>query len=176
MKAVLQRESRYDYLRTVAIDAAAVALIVLTPAISHLLAFPLYLAEPMRLMLILAMAHGRKANAYMLALTLPLLSFAVSAHPVLPKMILISMELTLNVFLFYLFSAKMKSGFAAAFLSILFSKLAYYVVKFILIQLVILDPGLIATPIGFQVGTGLAFSIYLTFFFGNRNTDLKKSV
>lgn len=165
MKTALKSISRVDFLPAILIDLAAVSLIVMTPAISHLLSFPLYLAEPMRLMLILAMAHSRKANAYLLALLLPMLSFAVSAHPVFPKMILIAMELTLNVFVFYLLTNKLKSMFGAAFLSILISKLVYYLVKFILIQLLILDPGLIATPLGFQVATGLAFSLYLAFIY-----------
>lgn len=154
-------QSGTAWLRALVIDTAAIALIVLTPAISHLLSFPLYLAEPMRLMLILAMAHSRKANAYLLAVALPLLSFAVSAHPVFPKMVLIAMELSLNVFLFYLLSERGMKAIAAAFLSILLSKAAYYLVKYLLIRMAVLDSELVSTPLLFQVGTAVAFSLYL---------------
>jgi hypothetical protein len=148
------------------IDLAALALIYFTPAISHLLRFPLYLAEPMRLMLILAMVHTRKANAYLLALTMPLFSFVISAHPVFPKMVLIGIELTLNVFLFYLLSSRIRNLFAAAFMSILLSKVVYYLLKFSLIHLAIIGSGLISTPVLAQVVTTLAFSLYLAIFVG----------
>jgi len=161
MKTALQTEFRQNYLREIGIDLLTVSFVFFTPAISHLVRFPLYLAEPMRLMLILALAHSRKANAYLLALTLPLFSFAISAHPVFPKMILIGMELSLNVFLFYLLTGKRRNLFIAALLSILLSKLAYYLVKFALIRMCILDSELFSTPIWIQALTSLAFGLYL---------------
>src|SRR6056297_3145024 len=82
-------------------DLAAIAFIYFIPAISHMLSIPLYLLEPMRIILILALVHTHKVNAYVLAATLPFFTFLVSGHPILPKAFLISAELVLNVFLFF---------------------------------------------------------------------------
>ncbi|MDY0202455.1 MAG: hypothetical protein RBR40_15895, partial [Tenuifilaceae bacterium] len=56
-------------------DIFALAFIYLIPTISHMLSFPLYLIEPMRIALVLALVHTTKRNAYIIALTLPLFSF-----------------------------------------------------------------------------------------------------
>jgi len=152
---------RKHTVRSILLDILALATIYLIPTLTHLFSLPLYFIEPMRLMLILAIVHTHKANAYILALTLPLFSFMVSAHPVLPKMILITFELSLNVFLFYWFSRKVNSIFPAILLSILASKTAYYLLKFLLIQWTIIGSGLISTPLLIQGITTLAYSCYV---------------
>ena len=146
-------------------DIAALAFIYFVPAISHLLSLPVYLIEPMRLMLILALVHTTKQNAYIIALSLPLFSFLISAHPVLPKMILISFELVLNVFLFFAILKRFNNTFLAILVSIVSSKLIYYVIKFGLIKLTLIDSGLISTPIVIQVIMVLVFSGYLYSFY-----------
>lgn len=151
--------------RSVMLNVIALIFIYFVPTISHLLSLPVYYIEPMRIMLILALVHTTKQNAFILALTLPLFSFLVSAHPVLPKMILIAFELSLNVYLFYLFAKKFKNNFTAILLSILVSKLVYYIIKFGLIQFAILKSGLVSTPILIQVIMILLFSSYITFFY-----------
>lgn len=150
-------------INSIIINSVAVVLIYFTPALSHLLNFPLYLIEPMRLMLILAMVHSNKQNAFLLALTLPLFSFAISAHPVFYKMLLISAELTLNVWLYYLLFKTFKNNFTALLSSILISKAAYYILKAILIYTLLLEPGLFSTPIWIQLITSLVFSTYAFF-------------
>lgn len=143
-------------------DILALAFIYFVPTISHMLSFPLYLIEPMRIALILALVHTTKRNAYIVALTLPIFSYLVSAHPVFYKMLLISGELVLNVWLFYFILSKTKSAFASILSSIVLSKAAYYLVKFIAIALILnTDVKFIATPIYIQVATTAAFSIYL---------------
>jgi len=146
-------------------DIAALAFIYFVPAISHLLSLPVYLIEPMRLMLILALVHTTKQNAYIIALSLPLFSFLISAHPVLPKMVLISFELVLNVFLFFAILKRFNNTFLAILVSIISSKLIYYVIKFGLIKLALIDSGLISTPIVIQVIMVLIFSGYLFSFY-----------
>ncbi len=153
-------------------DIGALAFIYLVPAISHLLSLPVYLIEPMRLMLILAMVHTSKSNAYLLALTLPLFSLVISGHPVFPKMLLIAFELSLNVFLFYLMAKRIKSVFPAILLSIVISKVLYYALKFLLIQVAVIETGLITTPILIQVVMTFIFSLYLYLFF-RKNQDYK---
>lgn len=145
---------------TALLDLSAIALVYFTPTLSHLLSLPLYLIEPMRLMLVLALVHSSKQNAYLLALSLPLFSFLVSGHPVMAKMFLMTGELALNVFLFYKLAKWVKSPFMLILSSILLSKLAYYLLKFLLLETVLLQGNLVATPLWIQLLTMLAFSTY----------------
>ncbi len=145
---------------SIAINSAALLLIYFTPAISHLMNFPLYLIEPMRLMLIIAMVHSNRQNAFLLAISLPLFSFAVSGHPVFYKMLLISAELTLNVWLYFIFLKVFRNSFTAMLSGIVISKVVYYLLKALLISMMITGPGLFATPIWVQVLTTLIFSGY----------------
>jgi len=148
--------------RSIVLDILALAFIYFVPTISHLLNVPLYLVEPMRIMLILAIAHTKKKNAYLIALTLPLFSFLISAHPNIFKAVIMTMELVLNVWLFYEL-AKRTNQFVAILSSIILSKIVYYLLKFGLISFAILQTGLISTPIYLQMITSIVFSGYLFF-------------
>ena len=150
------------------IDITALAFIYLVPSLSHLLSLPLYLVEPMRLMLVLALVHTNKRNSYILALSMPLFSFIISGHPVFAKMFLIGMELSLNVFLFYLLAGRIRNVFPAIFISILLSKAVYYLLKFALIRLAVIDTSLVATPLLIQLVMTLVFSSYLGIILKNR--------
>ena len=161
MEALAQSFKQRKTILSALIDISALVFIYFVPTISHLISLPLYFIEPMRMMLVFALVHTHKNNAYLLALTLPLFSYFISGHPVLPKMMLITFELSFNVFLFYLLSSKMKNVFPAILLSIIISKLAYYLIKYILINMAIIHSGLISTPIFIQVITTLVFSTYL---------------
>lgn len=146
----------------VLLNLGALLFVYFVPTLSHLLGIPLYLIEPMRLVLVLALVHTRPSNAYLLALTLPLFSFAVSAHPHLLKMILITGELLFNVWLFFFVAEKFKTNKGVALgISILLSKAAYYVVKFGLISALLIEGSLVSTPLWVQAITLVVFSIYL---------------
>lgn len=153
------------YYVSVLLDINALALIYFVPALSHLLSVPLYLIEPMRLMLVLAIVHTNRNNAYLIALTLPVFSFLVSGHPVLLKMMLMSAELMLNVFLFYFLLNRTKRIFPSILLSIIISKMAYYGLKYLLISLSLLQMELVSTSLLIQAGTTLVFTIYAWKFF-----------
>ncbi len=153
--------------RSIVLDILALAFIYFVPTISHLLNVPLYLVEPMRIMLILAIAHTKKKNAYLIALTLPLFSFLISGHPNIFKAVIMTMELLLNVWLFYELT-KRTNQFVAMLSSIILSKIFYYLLKFGLISFAVLQSGLISTPIYLQVITSVVFSGYL-FFIYRRN-------
>jgi hypothetical protein len=150
------------------IDITALAFIYLVPTLSHLLSLPVYLIEPMRLMLVLALVHTSKRNSYILALSMPLFSFIISGHPVFAKMFLIGMELSLNVFLFYLLAPRMRNVFPAIFISILLSKAVYYLLKFALIRLAVMDTSLVAMPLLIQLVMTVVFSSYLAIMLRNR--------
>lgn len=163
MKAITQQINRPVILKSLFVDFAGLALVFLIPTLAHLTQWPVYFIEPMRLMLILALVHTNKTNAYVLALALPLFSFAISSHPVFIKMLLITMELSLNVYLFFFFRKLMKKVFPAIVLSILASKLIYYLMKYFVIGAGLLNSGLISTPILIQLMTTIIFSVYVYF-------------
>lgn len=154
---------------TALLDIFAIAFIYFLPALSHLLSFPLYLLDPMRIVLIIALVHSGKNNAYVLAATLPLFSFMVSGHPILPKMFLIGGELALNVWLFFFLRSRLEkltrgNLFLPAALSILLSKAVYYLAKFSLIGFAVIDSDLISTPLWLQAVTLVTLSLYLSIF------------
>lgn len=146
---------------TIAFDIATLLLIYLVPAISHFLSFPLYLIEPMRLMLILSLAHTGRTNSYLLAFTLPLFSFLVSGHPEFLKMLLITAELSAAVWLFDNVAKRAGNIFIASVASIVLSKVFYYTVKFVMIKLSFIDMQLVSTPLYIQAMTSVVFSLYL---------------
>ena len=108
-----------ETIKTLIFNVTAFLFIFFVPAISHLIMLPVYYIEPMRIMLILMLLHTTKTNAYIIALALPAFSFIFSGHPVPPKMLLITAELTLNVFLFFFLVNKIKSTPAALITSII---------------------------------------------------------
>ena len=126
MKHIVTLSGSKELLKSLLFGFAAILFIVLAPALAHLANFPIYYIEPMRLMLILALAHTPKANAYALALSLPLVSFLFSGHPEVVKMLIITAELTLNVWLFYFIFKKTSRTFISIFLSIILSKMFCY--------------------------------------------------
>jgi len=148
-------------IKNIVFDLMALLFIYFVPAISHLLSFPVYYLEPMRIMLILAIVHTSKKNAYLIAFTLPLFSLLISAHPSLIKTSLVTGELLLNVWLFFFVSEKLSNKTLSIFLSIIASKLLYYFVKFLLINSVLMSGELISTPIYIQLIMLFVFSGYI---------------
>jgi hypothetical protein len=103
-------------------DFIALSIIYLIPTLSHIFNFPVYYLDPMRLMIFLVIIHTNKRNSYIIAATLPLVSFIASSHPVFVKSLTMSVELILNVWLYYELSKMFKNKFLPAALSILVSK------------------------------------------------------
>ncbi len=179
--------------RTIGItDAAAVLLIFLVPALSHLTAVPFYLADPMRLAVLGALLVTRNwKNSLALAVALPLVSFAISGHPVFPKCLVIAAELSVNVLLFAGFVRlferarcpknqdtlhengdfcarssenrdTLHSGLffgAAAFVSILLSKVFYYGLKAAVLSAGLMEMELVSTALWIQLIVAVAISV-----------------
>ncbi|MBK7631156.1 MAG: hypothetical protein IPJ23_10750 [Ignavibacteriales bacterium] len=148
-------------IKTYLIDFSLLLLIYFLPALSHLFAFPIYYLDPMRIALVVALIHTSKKNSYIIALTLPLFSFVISSHPQIFKSFLLSAELIINLSLFFLFKDKIKSVFTALFLSILISKVVYYVLKFAILSFGLIDDRLFSTPIYFQIASAILLSFYI---------------
>ncbi len=150
-------------IKSLIFDIVALGFIFLMPAISHMLAFPLYFIEPMRIMVVLAMVHTHRNNAYLLALALPLFSFVMSGHPILVKAVIISLELMVMVGAFYLLK-KYVHIFAAIFTAIILSKVFYFAVKFLVPLKAMQSLGygnFFEFSLWIQLGTSLLLSVYL---------------
>ena len=147
--------------KTFIIDLLVLLFIYFVPAISHLMAFPVYYLDPMRIALIIALIHTSKRNSFIIAITLPIFSFIISSHPSLIKSFLLSGELLLNLSIFFLLKDKIKNVFITLLLSIAVSKIIYYLVKFMFINFSLLDDKLFATPYYFQILSAVSLSTYM---------------
>lgn len=168
MKIQTASLSRKLVVRTALLDLFAVALILLAPSIAHLFSFPVYMLEPMRVMIILSLAHSTRKNSYLLALTLPIFSFLVSGHPELVKMLIITAELVLNVFLFYLLASRIRNGFLSGLLSILTSKVFCYLAYLVFFSLAFVREEAAPLFLLVQGATTLVFAGYLFMTFKNQ--------
>jgi hypothetical protein len=157
---------------SVLIDGLALAFIYFIPSLAHLVSLPVYMIEPMRVMLILSLAHSSKWNSYLLALTLPLFSYLVSGHPFFGKMVIITAELVVNVFLFYFLFSRLGKFFWSAFLSIVLSKLLAYLLYLVFFSFAFVIEESEVVFLSVQVLTTLIFSGYILF---TRSSQIKST-
>lgn len=135
MNQVLRKE---DILRIVIVDTILVSLVLIVPIVVHALGMSTRFIEPMRISLFASVfIVSDKRNSYLLAATLPLISMCVTGIPMWYKAVLMSFELSANIFLYYHLCSKKVNPFSAVLLSIIISKAIYYFIKYILIQLAI---------------------------------------
>ena len=170
MKAFTSGISINDAVRTGLLDSAALAFVFFAPALAHLISFPVYMIEPMRLMMVLSLAHSSKRNSYILALCLPLFSFIVSGHPEFTKMMIITGELLLNVFLFYWLLRKSGNAFISMITAIIVSKMASYTMYLLVFSLAFVKAEAETGFVLVQVGTTIVFSCYI-FLFGKKSMN-----
>ena len=141
-------------------DLVIVGLFYMVPTLSHLTSIPLYRFEPMRCALLLnLLLTGNKKNSYIMAVTLPLFSFFIGGHPVFAKAFLMAAELSANVFLFDELSRTIKNSALVMFLSIVASKVFYYIIKLGIISVGILDGPMVATGLLTQCIVAVVLSV-----------------
>ncbi|MDT8393822.1 MAG: hypothetical protein RQ761_08245 [Bacteroidales bacterium] len=143
------------------IDIIAVLFIYFLGDISRLIGYPMYILDPMRMMVILAIAFTPRWNGYILAILLPLVSHYLGAHPHLLKSSLMLVELLINVGLFWFLFSRTKISLLAILLSIIFSKTVYYLLKYIFLHKGLMSGELMATPFDVQVITTISFSLFI---------------
>jgi len=136
-----------------------------------MLAFPVYYLDPMRIALVITLAHTTKKNSYLIALTLPLFSFLISSHPQIVKSLLISSELLINLALFFYLSKKIKNNFIALSIGIVASKIFYYAAKYLLINAGLINDSLFSTPFYYQGIVVLLLSGYL--YLNNKSSEIR---
>lgn len=159
MEGILNK-SISDKLKIVTFDLIALSVIYLIPTVSHIVGFPIYYLDPMRLLVFLIIIHTDRKNSYIIAGTLPLISFLTSSHPVLLKSLAMSVELVINVWLFFKLSKFFKNNFVSAAFSIVIAKSVYYAVKYLLVSMSLISSGVFATPIHYQLTVILIISVY----------------
>ncbi len=161
----------FDSKRNIAIlisDIAAIIVIMFLPAISHMMPFPIYYLDPMRLVLLgVYFVNRNHKNAYLLAIGLPIFSMLYSGHPVFYKALLISFELLVNMVVLHLLFRKGINIFFAVFLSIIFSKIVYYLFKFAFIEWSLISGKLFSTGLIIQIIIALGLSTVF-FLFGRK--------
>jgi hypothetical protein len=85
----------------------------------------------------------------------------ISSHPHFYKVFLIATELLTNVWLFYVFAGRIRNTFIATIASIVVSKIAYYLLKLSLIELLLIDDRLVGTPLLIQAVVSIAISLLM---------------
>ena len=115
--------------RLTLLDAVLLTVACLVPAVSHALALPLYMLNPMLAILLAGMLVGRDwRNSLVLAVLLPAVSCLVVGMPAADKMVCMMAELATVAGLFVWLKGRMGAVFAV-FAAIVAGKLVYYGLK-----------------------------------------------
>ena len=162
----------FNNFKIITIDIVVLICVLLIPSIAHVVPFPLYLIDPMRILLLACYIISRNSfNTYFIALTIPIFSFLVGGHPIFYKSLLISFELFSNVFLLTLLLNKTKLKIPVVLLiSIIISKGIYYMLKFTFINFALIDGELVTSGLLIQLITVLIITIVFTLFFQRETT------
>jgi hypothetical protein len=150
-----------EYWFVIVSDLVIVMGIFLIPTLAHLSPFPIYYLDPMRILLLIGYALTKsKNNSIILAIGIPLTSTFLSGHPLGYKAILISVELLLNMTLYFKFIKVFQRYRALSlFTSIIASKLIYYMLKFIFLRYSLIYGPLVSTSIVVQLISVTAISV-----------------
>ena len=127
------------------IDALVVAMGCFIPTASHLLSFPLYKLNPMLAILLAGMLMGTRMfeernnlyNALLLAVLMPIVSCWLTGMPAVSKMACMLVELAIVVGLFAWLSHRW-GVFPAILTAIFVGKVIYYVLKYVILDPVVL--------------------------------------
>jgi len=169
------QSSNFSLPRIVLSDVIILTLVYFIPALTHLLPFPLYILDPMRILLLTGFLLSRNnTNSFILALTIPLVSTIATGHPPFFKAILISIELFSNLWLFITLNKKISlKPYLLLPITIVLSKIIYYTLKFIFIKASLIDGTLITTDLLVQAVTVLIVTIIFGLTYKKLNPELK---
>lgn len=173
MENIISNISRVFTLRNLITDISVFLCIYWIPALSHIMPFPLYMLEPMRLFMLIGYSLSRNnVNGYFLALSIPIFSALVSGHPAFFKAVLISFELFFNLLVFIQLLKATKLNIAVLMIiSILISKVFYYILKHVFLLSGLIDGGLFGISIWIQISS----ATYITLVFYALSYKLRKS-
>lgn len=160
MENVLALMSKKERINTIIFDFVCLAVMFFLPAMSHLSALPIYLIEPLRIMIILGLVHTRKENAIVMAALLPIFSYLVSGHPFFAKMLVISIEMVLNVGIYFFLVKLLNKPFFPMLLAIVFSKMFYFGCEYLFLGELIKMHSIGSHPLYIQGILTVLLSIY----------------
>jgi len=158
-----------NVLKTLILDGVALAVVFLIPFIANLLQFPFYMIEPMRLMVMISIAHTSRINSYLLAFVLPFFSWVVSGHPEFFKMLIMTAELSINVYLFYLLLKKSDHVFLTMIMAIIISKIICYCSYLVFFSMTFFREEAAPSFLIVQTITTVLFSLYVSIFYRKRS-------
>ena len=122
-----------SHVRLLLVDAALLTTACLVPAVSHLLAFPVYMLNPMLALLLVALLVGRDwRNALVMAILMPAVSCLITGMPVVAKMVCMMAELA-TVAAVFTFAGRKLAILPAILTAIFAGKIVYYALKAIII-------------------------------------------
>lgn len=155
--------------RVALIDVVLLATAVAVPAMSHLLAFPLYQLNPMLLVLLAGMLLvSDRRNALLLAVLLPAVSCLATGMPTPMKALCMGAELTTVVLTFSFLSRFAEEGWlkicGAMLVATLLGKVVFYGLKALLIAPVVL----VNTSISLQLLVVVLYAVLFTALKKNR--------
>lgn len=156
-------------IRTGLIDAALLVTACLIPAVSHLLAFPLYKLNPMLMVTMgaLLLVESRW-NAYLMAILVPFMTCLIVGMPTPTGALCMAIEYAVVVTVIT-FAMGTRRGFLATFgiamAATVAGKAAYYLAK----RLIIRPEHLIGTSIVLQAVSVIVIAALFAFFMSRRN-------
>lgn len=145
-------------------DMALLGVACLVPSVSHLLALPLYMLNPMLALLLVGLLIGRDwRNAMVLAVLMPLVSCLVTGMPAAPKMVCMMAELATVATMFGWLQRKW-AVLPAVLTAVLAGKAVYYALK----AVVIAPAVLVGTAWWMQLGAVVLWCGLFTLVYKNR--------
>ena len=145
-------------------DMALLGVACLVPSVSHLLALPLYMLNPMLALLLVGLLIGRDwRNALVLAVLMPLVSSLVTGMPAAPKMVCMMAELATVATMFGWLQRKW-AVLPAVLAAVLAGKAVYYALK----AVVIAPAVLVGTAWWMQLGAVVLWCGLFTLFYKSR--------
>ncbi|NQV49615.1 MAG: hypothetical protein HQ507_03920 [Candidatus Marinimicrobia bacterium] len=137
--------------RTLLTDVLVLLSFSLTLVVAHVLPFPLYKLDPMKILVLVTVIYSSRWNSLAIAAALPILSFLSTGHPVFPKFLIMSSELMVFAFVLGSFHTRQSKKIIGFLSAVLISKIFYYMVKGGAIALGYLDQSLISTDFHTQI-------------------------
>jgi len=147
MENEITRKNLFSIDKKYSLNIFVLVFIYIIYELLHLANSPIYYFELMLVFFIFAQIHMKKGNAYVLVLTLPLLSSIIFFHPPSVKFSVVTFEISLKISLFYFFSSKVINNFLNALFNISASLVVCCAIINSLINLSQLSFGFMATPI-----------------------------
>ena len=147
-------------LNTIVFDAIILYVLISIPVLSHIINIPLYLIEPMKYMLVVAIIISHKYNVFFIAAIMPFISNQITGHPIFPKNILIGAEQVFIVVVFYyLYEKYTLNKNLSLSVGIVFGKIFYYTIKMSLISIGMIAGPIISTPLQYQIISLVAINL-----------------